>query len=351
MKTPVAVVLAVAGLFVALPAVVAGGDSEGGVACLSPVPAATIGDTQTAAILATIRQRESGGDYQARARGSSASGAYQFVDGTWNNYGGYAQAWQAPPQVQDAKATEYVAGIMQANGGDVSAVPVVWYLGHLPPPGSAEWDTVPGPSAGNRLTPREYQAEWMAEYEEQRGSAHAGQTPATQAPHVSCLSDEAATQPADWALPGPANLLDEVDIQRPHHDYPAWDWGIPGGTRISAVRGGQVVATYEWPHNCFSAGSSGCVPCGVGLTITDDAGTDWTYCHGRSLLVGQGQPVSAGTPVMLSGNSGRSTGPHLHLAIRTPDRQRRCPQPLLAAIAARGTGVDPSTLPTSGCTS
>jgi muramidase (phage lysozyme) len=51
-------------------------------------------------------QRESGGDYKAENPTSTASGKYQFVDGTWNGYGGYSHASDAPPEVQDAKACE-----------------------------------------------------------------------------------------------------------------------------------------------------------------------------------------------------------------------------------------------------
>ncbi len=107
-------------------------------------------------ILATIRQMESGGDYTAQAKGSTASGAYQFIDSTWGGYGGYRRALDAPPPVQDAKAVEMVTAILARNGGDVSAIPVTWYIGHVPR--GDEYDRVPRPDAGNRLTPREYQA-------------------------------------------------------------------------------------------------------------------------------------------------------------------------------------------------
>lgn len=45
-----------------------------------------------------------------------------------------------------------------------------------------------------------------------------------------------------------------------------------------------------------------------------------TYCHLSLISVKKGSPVYAGQPIGLSGNSGKSTtGPHLHLGIRTFD--------------------------------
>ena len=127
--------------------------------------------TELGTILAAIRAIESGGDYGAAARSSTASGAYQFLDSSWGGYGGYRRARDAPPPVQDAKAAELATSILARNGGDVASVPVSWYIGHVPV--GDEWDRVP-PYPGNSLTPRQYLERWMTRYAELLGRPDGG---------------------------------------------------------------------------------------------------------------------------------------------------------------------------------
>lgn len=340
MKLIAAPIAALLTSLLALPALLATGDAEL-VGCT--------GAAQLDAVLATVRTLESGGDYTARASGSSASGAYQFIDTTWAGYGGYPQAWQAPPAVQDAKAVEYVGGILDVHEGDVTVVPVVWYVGHVPALGSPEWDSVPSPGAGNRLTPREYQARWLAEYDRQGALAQTDGDPGG-----GCLPGASIVALADgFAYPGPQKLFAAAPVDSPHHDYPAWDWPIPSGTPVYAVRGGSIAAVQYWPHNWWDYGcgtnAAGCSTCGIGVTIEDDTGVRWTYCHGSGVHVQVGDTVAPGTQILTSGDTGRSSGPHLHLQIRTPDGAPRCPQPLLRSMRDTGTGLDPTDLPTTGC--
>jgi hypothetical protein len=122
---------------------------------LPPIPA----DIEK--ILATIRTRESGGNYGAQNPTSTASGAYQFIDDTWKSltakYGigtEYSKAKFAPPEIQDAVAARYAQEILQQAGGDVSKVPVAWFTGNI----RGQSDVVSQSEVAN------YQRAWMDTY-------------------------------------------------------------------------------------------------------------------------------------------------------------------------------------------
>lgn len=333
-----------------IPVVLSSGSEATPLAC--GVPSGPI-----AVVLETIRTLESGRDYNAESPTSTASGAYQFVDGTWANYGGYAHASSAPPNVQDAKAAEHVTAILAAHGSDVAEVPVVWYIGHLPTGDSPTWNAVP--AGGNVLTPREYQRRWLDTYDrilarnDGAESTPDATIPAGPSPGT-CFGGSIKPVVEGWSLPGPADLLvsNQSVITQPHHDYAAWDWIIPTNTPIYAIHDGTVIRVHQWQNNWWDHGCgidpTGCVPCGVGLTILDGDGTRWTYCHGTNLTISPGDAVVAGQQVMWSGNTGRSGTAHLHLEITTRDDVRRCPQPLVAALVDGGF-IEPRNLAVSGC--
>lgn len=76
-----------------------------------PTPARTSGGPSNGwAIPESIVMCESGGNYSAENPTSTASGAYQIIDGTWGGYGGYSHASDAPPSVQDERAAQIWAG-------------------------------------------------------------------------------------------------------------------------------------------------------------------------------------------------------------------------------------------------
>jgi hypothetical protein len=192
-----------------------------GMNCSQPAvatPSASI-PAALGAILATIRAMETGGDYGTTVRTSSASGAYAFIDGAWAGFGGYPRAKDAPPAVQDARAAEYASSILQRNGGDVSTVPVSWYIGHVPV--GSEWDTVPVPTAGNRLTPRQYQDRWMRKYAQLIGDpsawvtgAHGSGPPQSADTSATChtvVVDVGDTDTPEYALTQAHSFLVDAD--------------------------------------------------------------------------------------------------------------------------------------------
>jgi murein DD-endopeptidase MepM/ murein hydrolase activator NlpD len=127
---------------------------------------------------------------------------------------------------------------------------------------------------------------------------------------------------------------DPALMSAPHHDFPAWDLPVPIGTPVYAVTSGRLVA---------SGGT-----CGDGLLLLGDDGFTYQYCHGSQVLLPEGARVVAGELIMLSGNTGASTGPHLHFGIMR-DGVNLCPQPIIRAWF-EGVGVSPAEAPTTGCT-
>ena len=83
------------------------------------------------------------------------------------------------------------------------------------------------------------------------------------------------------------------------------DIGAPTGTPIKAAAGGTVI---------FS-GWKGTL--GKLVVVSHGNGVQTYYAHCSSLLVSSGQTVSAGQLIAKMGNTGRSTGPHLHFEIRS----------------------------------
>lgn len=138
------------------------------------------------------------------------------------------------------------------------------------------------------------------------------------------------------SLPLPRAFIDPASLYRPHHHYPAWDIGVPEGTPALSMRNGSVLRVTV----------SG--TCGIGVVMQAIDGFTYTYCHGSALTTVPGRRVEPGDTLMLTGNTGRSLGPHLHLQIRGPDGFLRCPQALVAAEWS-GTPMSPWGLATSGC--
>ena len=92
----------------------------------------------------------------------------------------------------------------------------------------------------------------------------------------------------------------------------ALDIAMPEGTPIVAARGGVVVKV---ENQQTGRGSN---PAGHFVRILHDDGTMGVYLHLQKGSVGvtQGQRVTQGSLLARSGNTGNSTGPHLHFVVQ-----------------------------------
>ncbi len=81
------------------------------------------------------------------------------------------------------------------------------------------------------------------------------------------------------------------------------DWACPTGTTVYASSAGTVIqASYNGGY-------------GNNVVISHPDGRLTRYAHNSKLLVRVGQTVKQGEAIALSGNTGRSTGPHVHFEI------------------------------------
>ena len=82
------------------------------------------------------------------------------------------------------------------------------------------------------------------------------------------------------------------------------DFRVPSGTPVAAVNSGRVILA----RPLFFEGNFVVIDHGQGLLTL--------YLHLSKFLVKEGDDVTKGQPIGLSGGTGRATGPHLHLAVR-----------------------------------
>jgi murein DD-endopeptidase MepM/ murein hydrolase activator NlpD len=139
-----------------------------------------------------------------------------------------------------------------------------------------------------------------------------------------------------YTLPVARRLITRAQLHRPHHDYPAWDLAVPIGTKVVAVTAGVVL-------DVTNSGS-----CGNGVVEVGTDGYTYTYCHGSKVRARPGDEVATGQMVMLSGSSGHSTGPHVHLQIESPSGTLLCPQSLVTSWF-NGGQAGPDSATSTGC--
>ncbi|MEU3793506.1 M23 family metallopeptidase [Streptomyces fructofermentans] len=81
------------------------------------------------------------------------------------------------------------------------------------------------------------------------------------------------------------------------------DFPVSYGTTVMAATDGTVRTQWNSAY-------------GNMIIVTAKDGTETWYCHLSTYKVASGTVVQAGDPIAYSGNSGNSTGPHLHFEVR-----------------------------------
>lgn len=161
--------------------------------------------------------------------------------------------------------------------------------------------------------------------------AAAGQTAVAGETTTSATSSTELVTPTSGRVTSPFGM-------RSMGDHKGIDYGVPEGTPIIAAHSGTIVEARESPSY------------GNMIRIRGDNGIDTLYAHLSSFGVQQGQQVTAGQQIALSGNTGRSTGPHLHFeAIRNGTKID--PAPLLGLSGSQSTQFAESQTPEPASTS
>jgi murein DD-endopeptidase MepM/ murein hydrolase activator NlpD len=114
-----------------------------------------------------------------------------------------------------------------------------------------------------------------------------------------------SSAPSHWPLDVPGFLTrGQVRPGDVAESHPGIDIAVPAGTLVRASGGGTVKATgYDPDYGLF-------------VLLRHPSGYETMYGHASRLIAADGDDIQAGQVIALSGNSGRSTAPHLHFEIR-----------------------------------
>lgn len=93
-------------------------------------------------------------------------------------------------------------------------------------------------------------------------------------------------------------------VDRVTHRHSGIDLAVPEGTQVAAAKTGTV---------SFAGWGNGY---GYRVVVDHPDGTQTTYNHLSDIGVKVGDRVRAGNTIALSGNTGNSTGPHLHFEVK-----------------------------------
>lgn len=135
-----------------------------------------------------------------------------------------------------------------------------------------------------------------------------------------------------WHMPldGDMRMTGDIGENRTNHKHQGIDIGVPIGTPLYATEdNGKIIKTA--PHN----GNAGNMIV-VKYDRPDGKSYQVTYMHLDSIDVKKDDIVNAGAIIGKTGNTGKGSGPHLHMEVRDEKGNLIDPKSYLAEIAVRG---------------
>lgn len=131
------------------------------------------------------------------------------------------------------------------------------------------------------------------------------------APGAPRLYTRGPSIPAYWPVPRAVSFITRglIGPGRDEEAHFGIDIAVPSGTPVRATGGGTVEEAGGDPDY------------GLFVLLGHPDGYQSMYGHASRLLVTVGERVQAGQVIALSGNTGRSTAPHLHFELRRSGTQ------------------------------
>ena len=92
--------------------------------------------------------------------------------------------------------------------------------------------------------------------------------------------------------------------------------GAPQGTKVYAMDSGIVSFAGTYDKNCHAKGCSSSKAMGLGVTIDHGNGYETSYLYFSKRVVNLGDKVKKGQLIGYVGNTGNSTGAHVHITLK-----------------------------------
>jgi murein DD-endopeptidase MepM/ murein hydrolase activator NlpD len=124
---------------------------------------------------------------------------------------------------------------------------------------------------------------------------------------VGALNQAGASSDGSWPLPKQYKVTTAYGVRGGWAAgfHTGADFACPQGTPVYAVYDGKVVAKNSWGADYGTH------------VILKVGNAEWGYMHLSRITVAVGSQVKSGQIIGYSGNTGNTTGPHLHLEYRT----------------------------------